>query len=134
MALPFYTLTFFDKCGIAFRTPDLDASLASWNPDFLPADRAWIDVVGFSLLHQILQPQEKGPQTVGFVQVPLVFRGPPVNIPGEHPEIRINEAGPGQGDQNKAVSPSGDQHGRQTNDDQAFPKRVYAIPSIHELH
>ena len=49
----FNQLTFLDECGVAPGAADLDASFPAGNADFLFADRAFINVVGLSLLHQV---------------------------------------------------------------------------------
>lgn len=87
--LPFFN--FFNKCGVAFWTADLDTSLPAGDPDFLFADRTFVDVMGLALLHHVFLSGEEETQFIGFIQIPLVFCGTFIDVPGKHAEIGIDD-------------------------------------------
>ena len=47
--------------------------------------------MGLALLHHVFLSGEEETQFIGFIQIPLVFCGTFIDVPGKHAEIGIDD-------------------------------------------
>lgn len=88
---PFFQLAVLDKFCVALGTVDFDASFSPGNSDLLATVRAGINMMCLSLFHQILFPVKTLSQLCRHSKILLIFCIPLLNIPGQYPEICVND-------------------------------------------
>ena len=89
-------LTFFDEFCSAFRAGNADFSFSSGNAHLLPAGRAFIEMVNFSLAEMFFLFLAFGYKMKAPVHEFLVFLIPPFNLPGHHAVIFITHTSQGK--------------------------------------